>query len=591
MKTQRIPLLAIMALLPLAMLPAQDSFGPQDSLAAQKSFGLFPNIIDAAFSPVFRPGFPSFGNLESDYLLTGILNLDLLEATDSSLALPFRVGYYHSGDRPWMLGLTSFVRSLSDETVVDGIVVLSQETTTGGGTSGNDETTWVSSDRLLAHDFSSFWAGSSTLGYLVGLETGTILGVQLGLDLSRGDPTDVGAWLEANRTETLRYYYDTTAGTPPPVPALDYTVTTTRSDPHNDLSLRLALPLAFRTGSLGSTVTLSGEWATRDRSSAISVLTRLPADATGAPILYDDVNARTTDQITRLGVSLDYRASLPPLVWTSEANETLLNLRFAWAGFLPKDVEENRSSVAGSIRSTPGDLTKTMNASTDTVRKDERNIPAGLAGSLGFGQSFYFSLAPDTWFSFYPAINLNFLSGPNPGIPGLSEAAGALWTSRSTSTVVAKTYDATGTVSSYLKTVTITETLDDGSGTANTYGLEFSFPTALKARPAGWPFGFTLSSNARIRYSLVHGTDLTPRVQTSVETFDQNDDSLGKTVTRASSEEGSINWLRGSWEVLNENALCLNVPLPGEISLDLILNWNNLLELDSLVAQVVVPLP
>ena len=597
MKTHRLATMVLMTLLILIALGAQDSLsaqdllGAQESLAARTSFGLFPNTIDAAFSPVFRPVFPSFGNLESDYLLSGILNLDLLEATDSSLNLPFRVGYYRSGERPWMLGLTSFVRSWSDAAVVDGIVDEIFETTIGGGTSGTDETSWVLSDRLLAHDFSTLWASGSTLNFLLGLAPDTVLGVQLGLDLSRGDPADVAAWLQANRTETRRYYYDTAAGTPPPVPALDHTVTTVRSDPHSNLSIRLALPVAFRTGNLGSTLTLTGEWASRNRSTSRTVLTSLPADAAGDPILYDDIDASTTDLITRLGVALDYWASLPPLVWTSEANETILRASFAYAGFQSKDAGVSDSSIEGTIRSSSVDLTKTKTASTDTTQVDERSIPAGLAGGLGFGHSLYFSLAPDTWFAFTPTVDLSYLSGPDPRIAGTDLAAAALWTSRSSNTVVAKTYDATGAETTYLKTVTITETLDDGPGTARTFGLELSLPTALKVRPANWPFGFTLSSQARVRYDLVSGTDLAPRVQTSVETFDEAGESLGKTVTRPSSVESSVRWLRSSWEFSTESALCLNVPLPGNIGLDLILNWNSLLELDSLVAQVVVPLP
>jgi hypothetical protein len=558
----------------------------QESLIAQSSFDLFPNALDAAFSAQEHPSMPSFSSLDSNYLFAGLANIDALGSADE--ASPFQVGWYGKGQHPWMVNLSAHAKTATSSDYQNGISnQVYKDITDTTSSSVTSDYSWLYSELLTTYDFSGAYDAGGTLSFLrtfgpIG-PTGPInAGAILSLDLARGSLDDLDTWIAGNVTKVQNYYYNAAgSGVTPPQPLLDYDTTTSVSNPQHSGQGELDLPFYFKIDKFASYLTLSLMGSYRDFGSSETVVTSVPADAT---VAYADVNDSTSDLIYSIGTSLAYTLSLPPLVWTDDANETLVTFNFGYRWNTAEDYVSNAETTSGTA--TPagkGDASSLTIASTDT--DSERDIPDSLTSALGFGQSFYFSLASDCYFAIKPWIDVSYAQGPDPseGIAGLVNDA---YVFETTETTIAQS------PTSYLKTVETTQYPNaDGNGLEHRVKVSFALPTSLKVKPTGWPLSFILSSQSTVTYNFTYVADAISTPQSVTDTYDANGTLLSTSTTYPPSNSESTTWTTEAWSFDTQNRIGLSLELPAKINLDLAVNWAGLFDFEDVTLQMVVPLP
>ena len=551
MKRSSIAALAAILIWPAAMA------WPQESLIAQSSFDLFPDALDAAFSAQEHPNMPSFSSLDTNYLFAGLANIDELGSADE--ATPFQVGWYGKGEHPWMVNLSAYAKTATSTDLRNGVAnQVYKDITDTTSSSVTSDYSWLYSELLTNYSFTGAYSAGGTVSFLrtfgpIG-PTGPInAGAVLNLNIARGDVDDLDAWMANNVTTVQNYYYNAAgSGVTPPQPLLDYDTTTSISDPQLSDQGELDLPFYFKIGKFASYVRLSLMGSYRDFGSSESVATSVPADATAA---YSDVNDSISDLIYSIGTRLAYTLSMPPLIWTDDANETLVSLNFDYRWNTAEDYVSNAQTTSGTA--TPagkGDASSLTIASTDT--DSERDIPDSLTSDLGFGQSFYFSLANDCYFAIKPWLDVSYAQGPDPsaGIAGLVNDAFVFET---TETTVAQT------PTSYLKTVETTEYPNaDGNGLEHRVKVSFALPTSLKVKPAGWPMSFILSSQSTVTYNLTYLNDTISTPQSVTDTYNAAGTLLSTKTTYPSSISESTSWMDQTWSFDTQNRIGFSLELP-----------------------------
>jgi hypothetical protein len=564
------------------------SISAEDSIASDTSFGLFPDIIDAVFSVQEHPSFPSFSKLTSNYLLTGIMNLDELKVTDSSVTLPFRAGYFRAGKNPWMVSLTGFVQTYSSDNAVNGISDQTYQSVTGTETDGTSDYSWVSSECQNTYDYTTAFNVNGTVTFLKNFMPNLNAGASLTLNFARGDSDDVDTWVKDNMTTVERHYYDAAAGSPPPEQTLDYETTTTVWDPQKQGSVKLSLPVYYKTGGWGSYLNINGYYTGDKNDSGKTVYTSQPAGLGGDEISYDDIDSSVSDYVCSAGGGFSYTASLAPIIWTNEADETLISASFLYISNSADDYVSNSVTTAGTARSVSTSTAKEETSSVSVKTVSERDIPDTLQTGVGFGQTFYFSLAKDTCFAFKPDISFQYSKGPDTDEDGIETLEENVWTRKTTKTTIEQT---SGSASSYTRTVVTTEDLNDETEADQTITVSFAIPTALKVRPDGCPFMLIFSSSAGVEFAYTFGKDQTSREKVTAETYTEDGTLSGKSVKYPSDYTDSSSWSKTSWTFLTKNSFSLGLQFPAGINLDVVLNLNNLLDFDNLTIQTVVPLP
>lgn len=591
MKRSSFAILAAVLLFPVAML------WPEDSLIAQSSFGLFPNALDAANTAQEHPGMPAFSSLGANYLFAGLANIDALGSSDE--AVPFKAGWYGKGEHPWMLSVSAYAKSEVSDEYKDSVTPTYTDITGATSTTSTSIYSWLSKEILNSYNFTGAFDVGGTVTFLRSfgaLNLGVLsfdafnLGAVLKADFSRGyddldsdgdeDATDLATWMAQNTTSATEVYYNAAgSGVTPPQPLLDYTTTTTLTDPRRLGTAELDIPFYFKAGKIGSYVKLSATGSYRDFGSSDTVVTTVPANS--ASVAYSDVDASVSNLVYSIGGGLEYTLALPPIVWTDDANETLVDVGFSYGSNTAKDYSSSSVTTSGTATTAgKGDATGTAS----TVILSEREIPDSVLAGIGFGQSFYFSLAPNCCFAFRPRLGVSYAQGPDPddGIDGLVDAAYVFHKVQTTISSTATTY----------KTVVDTSYLDsDGDGTERTLEASFALPTSLKVKPSGWPFSFVLSSKSTLTFDLVFGENKTSRTQVVTTTYDSANTLLSTTTTYPASYSQTTSWLTQEWSIVTDNSIGISFELPANVSLDIAASWTDLFEFDDISLQMVVPLP
>lgn len=577
----------------LALLAAAMAWGQTTtSLESSVSFGIFTNPYDSAFNPSDSvTSGPTFTGLGKNYLFGGLTNFPQLHATtgapSATVNSPFTLGYYAAGALPWSV-LLSLQNSPQVSSVGNGVSSTTTATTAVPNGSTTTNYTWTQSTTSNAYAYLQARNFATTDQVLVGklgpLNAGLWLNINSQQDVAG---TGANAWAALNDTQTVTHFYDTTPGAKP-TPKTDYTNTTVKSAPDSKTLISGSVPFYLPLSSMGMsgmsvTGSLTGTYETRDTSTSTKQTISAPqgnvTPYTFTGVQTDVSNTNNTGYFKLNGAAV---MSLPALMGKNKADQFDVGLNGGVtlnnAGdHVVNNIVQAYTAAGGGAALKPAYAASNNYSTTTTTRKGTTGYNVNLTAQ----HYFYFQIAQPVTLGIAPLLTTGVSWAPTS-------------TSYNVSSVNVKKNDnnTNGVYTDAADTV-VTTTTTYGNNTKNgTFEVlaEITLPTAVKITPKGWPFGITLGNQMIAKAAFDKTTSNTTTTSTSAVTVDGTGAAVGTSNTTAASSTGTTsNTTR--WTFTTQNNLGLNFYLPGNATLDVILNTNNFFSFDNLTVQAVVPLP
>lgn len=572
----------IMALVPFSLL-AQNT--GQQSLQQTSSFSVFHNEMDAALS-VDETGYgPGFSELSSKYLFGGLANLNLLDNRDgvpSSPGAPIWMGMYKPGEMPW-----SLFTGLHFGDFTQTAPVITSGATSSKNPTGTDITyNWVDDQAVntpKSRLFSAVNANAQYLMRLAGLNTGLYLGYSA---------TDAAAYSTgSNYVEVETFYFDAQGADAAVAPDVEVGYATTEENSTFDLSsdIRFGVPLFLQTGDMAHLFNLSGtldmgKFGSDDSFAYGSTNAAYDAAVTDTAFTARDTDVRSTFDVDAM---VDYELTLPPLVGEGSDNEFKA---MADASLILKTASADVYTETRDVEFTVGGSWEDRLDTTDRTVVTTR--PAlGFDIGAGASHSFYYVLADTVTFGVVPEVELGFRSEPefayiestlqtfsedNEDNGNFTAAADLITTNTATFTNVS--YDAENDTA-------------QAQEITNTVSSTVRLPASVMIQPEGWFFGFTVGAEPEVGYTWTKtktagtATSTTNEVLTGTGTVDT---ALTQNNPPSTPEYSSI---AHDWTVRADHRFGMNLMFPGGVKADVWVNFTNILELDDLTAQLIIPLP
>lgn len=400
----------------------------------------------------------------------------------------------------------------------------------------------------------------------------------------------VDLWVAANKIETFTQNYDTAIATAEPAATLDYTETSSWSAPDSFSEIGIGIPLAVQFGSEALAATVSASFANYDGSGPSSFAPALPntrvyTDPADAATTLTSIEANTTTSTTSsTSIDLDATVNLPGLVGSHQDNRLTVGVSGGidlYNGTSSEVYTSQERTYAGA-----GAAATVGVRDNDTIAETLMG-KSPLAARLSVQHFWYFDVGPVT-FSFAP-----MLAAEMDSRTGISIAGGNALYPTTQVTIDRVDGDTDGAFTSATVDTVATTTVtyannDDGDPTD--YILTFDLPSAVKVQPENWPFGMTFGGNLAVSLPSTEVKDVQDRTTTEINTVDGAGTSLGIDTTNAA-EGYETSSVTKAWSFINDFQFGINIPLPLDAVLDIVLNFSNLLSFDNLTAQIVMPLP
>ncbi len=568
---------------------------PVFSLENTISFYLFPNALDGAFNLQPYPPESNFNSLTSDYLFGGLSNFNWawttpVTLTDFRITLPVTVGFYKHGKMPWSI-ISSGYASTTSSGLSNGTSVTTTTKTTGTAPTFTSHT-WVTQtteEQYKWLDAANLDFGGQFLIGIGGIDIG--LGVKYYLEQNASGAA-VATWANNNRTEIQTFYYDTNAAdaTAAPNAAVDYTITSTWNEPDTLSEIYLVVPFMMQLGQIGLAGSASMDITNRDGTTFSTAAA--PTDPTtktysnphdtGPGATYTNIEQNSlVDKEQTISIGANTSVTLPPIVNGNKNNKFVLGL--SGNVDINKKEPEVDTYTTQTYNYAGGGAAPTR--STRSEFQDTTNYNGFLFYTVEVSTAhyFYFDLSPAT---------LGFAPKLSTAIGSPASLAPSKFYKTTEHSVTRTDGDNDGAFTSAADTITTTDTTYTNNNDGNPFEVKvyIGLPASLKVRPKGWVFGMTFGANLGVQYSIQFVTDNQDTQTTHTVTTDGTGATLNDTTTTAVSGSYSTSKVNQAWTFTNQSLFGLNFFLPGNATLDVILNTNNLFVFDKLVAQLSIPL-
>jgi hypothetical protein len=550
------------------------------SIQSEASFGLFWNAMDAASSVNGAGKQPVFSTLGKSYFFGGLSNFSDLPTGSGDTDVPLTLGYYAGGESPWAVFNNMLIRTATS-TLLDGVVI---GTAIKNVAVGPDSTnyTWVDTTTNTQYVSHEAWNLNDRVFFLKNFGSFNLGAI---LNASYRQNADIAlllpAWMALNLTETSTAYYDPTAADPTvaPTPTLNYTRTRTYASPDTELSLSLGVPVYFGAGNIGLEIAPTIGWYSRNLSSSYTEAYTAPVQA--GPGFF---NITTLDSVAdtwgSVDATVDATATLPAIIGSHPFNLFRINLygsaNINYAQPAVTTTRVQRYSYAGggaALVLTGGGATQ------DDVTTDTRKGNIGYSIAPSVEHLLYTDLGPGTTLGMGPRLGLSLTGTPV-----------AYYTTQSVE--VSKTDNtADGLYDNVADRITTTTTTyyNNNDGGPLDIGVGAYLPMSVMFRPTGAPFGITVGGEIGVEYtaSFVSDAPATEGVQTTVvdgtgAAVAYTPDVVTAPAVTAQTRMNSI------WNFLAQYGLGVNVALPGDAALDIMLRGS--IATDWLRIQVLIPL-
>ncbi len=574
----------------LALIATAMSWGQTTtSLESSVSFGIFTNPYDSAFNPSDSvTSGPTFTGLGKNYLFGGLTNFPQLHATtgapSAAVGSPFTLGYYAAGALPWSV-LLSFQDNPFVSTVANGTADTTTTSTVSTGATTSTKYTWTQTAVNNAYDYLQARNINTTDQVLVGklgpLNAGLWMTITSQQDVT-GTAATVNTWAAANQTQTTTQYYDTTPGAKP-TPKVDYTNTLVQSSPDSQTKISGSVPFYLPLNNMGLSGSLTGTYETRDKSTSTKQTVTAP-QGNVTPYTFNGVKTDVTNS-NKTGywkVNGAATLTLPALIGKNKADQFDVGLNGGVtlnnaADAVNNNVVQSYTAAGGGAALTPVYAASNNYSTTTTTRKGTTGYNVNLTAQ----HYFYFQIAQPVTLGIAPLLTTGVSWAPTS-------------TSYNVSAVNVKKNDVnTNGVYTDAADTVVTTTTTYGNNTNNgTFEIlaQITLPTAVKITPKGWPFGITLGNQMIAKAAFDKTTAQTQTSSSTAVTVDGTGAAVSTVDTTAGAATATTSNTT-NWTFTTQNNLGLNFYLPGNATLDVILNANNFFTFDNLTVQAVVPLP
>ncbi len=587
---------ALLLLIAPAMLFAQ-SYGqvklPVSSLENYLSFTLFPNAIDGAFNlQTYGENF-NFNTLRNDYFFGGLSNFNWTNPfplTAISTTLPITVGFYKHGKMPWSI-ISAGLANTTSSGLSNGTTITTTTKTTGTAPTLTNNT-WVTqttNEQYKWLDAAELDFGGQFLIGIDGIDIG--LGVKYYLDQNHNNTAgSVAAWASNNRTETQTVYYDQAAATAAPDPAVDYTITSTWNQPDTLSEIYLAVPFMMQLNNIGLYASTSVDIVNYDGTTYSTVAA--PTDpttkiysnphSTGPGATYTNIEANSlVDKKQTISIAGSTALTFPPILKGNKNNKFVI-------GFSGEADINKRGPVVDTYTTqvynyAGGGATPT--ASTRSEFEETTNYNGFLLYDIAASVAHYL------YFDFSSAV-LGFAPTLSTTIGTPASYATSKYYKTTQTTITRTDGDNDGAFTSAADSISTTTITYSNNDDGNPFVVKVSviLPASLKVHPKGWIFGMTFGANVKVDYTVQFVTDNQDTQTTHTVITDGTGNTTSDTTTTAVSGTYSTSKTTQNWSFINQNLFGLNFFLPGNATLDVILNTSNLFNFDSLTAQLVIPI-
>lgn len=566
---------------------------PVTSMENVLSFGLFPNPMDAAFNLQTYGAKANFNTLKNNYLFGGLSNFNWsnpLTLRDFNTTLPVTVGFYQHGNMPWSV-LGSGYASTSNSGFSNGTTISTTTKTTGTAPTFTANT-WVTSTTQEEYkwlDAANIDFGGAFFIGISGIDTG--LAVKYYLDQNHNNTAgSVAAWANNNRTVTQTFYYDQDAANAnaAPNPAVDYTITSTWNQPDTLSEVYFLVPFMTKLDGMVLSATASLDIVNYDGTTYSSqanptdptTKTYSDPNSTGPGATYTNIEANSlTDKEQTITIAGATAVTFPPLLKGNRNNRFVVGLSGNVDINQIDPVVDTYTTQVYNYAGGGADPTR----STRSEYQQTTNYEGFLFYDVELSGAHYL------YFDFSPAV-VGF--APTLSTTIGVESSGSKYYATTQTTIVRTDgnndgdfEDAADSISTTTKTYSHN---DDGKPFY--VDVSVSLPASLKVRPKGWIFGMTFGANLEVEYKVSFVTDVQDTTTTNIHITDGTGTTTSNTTTTAVTGTYSTSKTTQSWTFTNQNLFGLNFFLPGNTTLDIMLNTNNLFEFDSLTAQLVIPL-
>ncbi len=546
------------------------------SVFNDSSVGLFENELDTAVNVG-----PDFRSLNSNYLFTGLANLEKLEldqnGTFSNGGSPLWCGFYIAGEHPWSV-FTGFTATNSVNNEADTTAYTTTPSVIG-------TTTYQWNDTVTETDYTAntLFNDVNFSGQFLDMWGDINMGAYFGLDISHTLPASPPGFQASNYTETEKVYYDSTPAAAP-TPLLDYTRTAAETAKAVSMIFSLALPVYMESDGIGHEANIKADLTLADASTTfVEAYSGTPDTAIGT--VTNTETDETVDKTTTIGVRGDYTQTLPRL-WGDNA--------------------DNRFFAGGSI----GFSTDIPTFSDTLITQDVTYAGGGAAGVTAaraadsttetFGNSLLLNFLVNAGHSFFyqlgTAVSVAMTPEVSLGVDVSNDA-----TIKSKVRIVKVDGNGDGDFADAADTITTTTTTytntDSALGAYNSVTditTTLEFPVAATIAPEKWPFFITLGSKPQL--TLVNSTTTTKTAVNSVVTtaVDGTGAASGtdSTVNAGTSSESSVT--DSTISVTATHNIGLTMPLGDSVKLDVNLDMSggiNILDFKDLVVQFIIALP
>ncbi|MEM5946997.1 hypothetical protein WKV44_00400 [Spirochaetia bacterium 38H-sp] len=566
---RNIILLSLVVLFSFTSLFSQEKALGFDSLQSLASFGIFTNEFDAMSDVNVLRSAPGFSSLDKTYIFAGVANSRQGTASTNTDTGPLFLAGYFSPIKMSM-GL-SFDSSPTISTINNGT-----SSVTATKTVGTTNYIWESS--ITENKYTLQSEDMNISGGFI-LPTGPIL-LGAGINFSYKSNTSgiaIDTYAQNNGVETVKYYRDAAGASAEPDPVLDYTHITTKTSPDTVIDTEVTVPVYIPLGEVVKGLGISAQmsWKNRNLSSSIEEKYQVESSSTFAGATIN--NNLIEDYVNTLGTNIEAVLEMNPIFGKNSKNRLEIYGNVSFELPIPSEYKNITSTI-------------TLDASANASDFDQTEVTQVRKGLLKYsaeaGASHYFYYDFDNWavLGFKPVAGLSIAYQPTDDYYMEKQ----ITINRSDGATGASD----GTWDDAVDSIAVTENryYNNNDG----YPLEIRMPLSLassfKWKQKDWIFGLTFSNRVGVTpiYSITTDKqDIMDSVSTTY-TGDQTQPALDSTdISHVSSSSVTTSL---DWSFDYTNTIILNFYLPNDIRLD-VLSVVNLLEINNLIIQCIIPLP
>jgi hypothetical protein len=342
-----------------------------------------------------------------------------------------------------------------------------------------------------------------------------------------------------------------------------------------NFNINLGVPFLLKAGNVSHFASLQVGYGSTDNSTG-SVVTYSTKEGPGALGPYNNTNTSVATTSSSLAVGGSY-ALLMPAIFSKGKDDKFIadadfSVTFAGSNYSSTNTSATFNAAGGGAAPVPGTLTSTTAA---------RTYNPGIGWKLGAGaiHSFYFAPGTGVQLGVVPTVYVDYsMTVPNASLA--SQTTDVLTDNNNNGKA-----DAGDTIAH--TTLAFTNASAPGTATTTTGLVEVfaSLPMAIVIKPTGWVFGFTLGTAPTLLFqnSSLYTYAKTQTTKTSTTTV--GGATTAPVLTTQVTTDPSTQ-VTNAWTFTAQHKFSLNFDFGNGVTMDVILNAQNLFVFDNLSIQV-----